>query len=221
MSELSSAENTEIVQRLLDSRLLHTDWVLYFLLGIFVLGAIVVAWKIVYFIVNAVRSRALRVKVGELVRGGSLDSFVDDVKDLPGIEAGVLRQAMAFSANGPDVVEQQMDVELANSKQRMELGLTFLGTVGANAPFVGLYGTVGGIVKAFRDLSAETEAGLSSVIAGIAEALVATAVGLIVAIPAVVAYNYLQKQVKKTMISSQGVNKQVLFRLRAAEEADS
>ena len=220
MSELSNAENTAIVQRLLDSRLLHTDWVLYFLLGIFVIGAFVVAWKIVYFIMNAVRAQALKTRVAELVRGSAVESFVEEVKELPGIEAGVLRQALAFSPNGADVVEQQMDVELARSKQRMELGLTFLGTVGANAPFVGLYGTVGGIVKAFRDLSTETEAGLSSVIAGIAEALVATAIGLIVAIPAVVAYNYLQKQVKKTLGSSQAINKQVLFRLRAAEEND-
>jgi biopolymer transport protein ExbB len=220
MPELSSSENSAIVQRLLDSRLLHTDWVLYFLLGIFVIGAFVVAWKIVYFVLNAVRARALKARVDELVRGADLDAFVSDVKELPGIEAGVLRQALAFAENGADVVEQQMEVELARGKQRMELGLTFLGTVGANAPFVGLYGTVGGIVKAFRDLSAETEAGLSAVIAGIAEALVATAVGLIVAIPAVVAYNYLQKQVKATIGSSQGVNKQVLFRLRAAEETD-
>ena len=184
------------------------------------IGAFVVAWKIVYFVLNAVRAHALKQQVDALVRGADLGKFVEDMKELPGIEAGVLRQALAFSVNGPDVVEQQMDVELARSKQRMELGLTFLGTVGANAPFVGLYGTVGGIVKAFRDLSAETEAGLSSVIAGIAEALVATAIGLIVAIPAVVAYNYLQKQVKKTVSASQGLNKQVLFRLRAAEETD-
>mgnify|MGYP002631847298 CR=1 FL=1 len=220
MPELSSAENSELVQRLLNSRLLHTDWVLYFLLALFVIGAFVVAWKIAYFVLNAVRSRALKSKVDGLVRGSPLDAFMADVQELPGIEAGVLRQALAFSDNGADVVEQQMDVELARSKQRMELGLTFLGTVGANAPFVGLYGTVGGIVKAFRDLSAETEAGLSSVISGIAEALVATAIGLIVAIPAVVAYNYLQKQVKKTVSASQGLNKQVLFRLRAAEETD-
>lgn len=220
MSELSSAENSEIVQRLLDSRLMHTDWVLYLLLALFAIGTIVVAWKVVYFLMNAVRAKALREHVSNLVKGSDLDEFVGNVQDLPGIEAGVLRQGLAYSANGADVVEQQLDVELAKSKQRMELGLTFLGTVGANAPFVGLYGTVGGIVKAFRDLSAETEAGLSSVIAGIAEALVATAVGLIVAIPAVVAYNYLQKQVKKTLSSSQGFNKQVLFRLRAAEEND-
>jgi biopolymer transport protein ExbB len=90
--------------------------------------------------------------------------------------------------------------------------------VGSNAPFVGLYGTVGGIIRAFRDLSSSAEAGISSVIAGIAEALVATAVGLLVAIPAVVAFNYLQRQVKKAVGASQALNQQVLFRLRS--EAD-
>ena len=218
MNDLSSAENSELVQRLLNSRLLHTDWVLYFLLAVFAIGVVVVLWKIVYFAMNAARARTARARVTELVAGGEWTAFTEGIEAVEGVEASVIKQALRFEANGPDVVEQQMEIALAAGKQRMDLGLTFLGTVGANAPFVGLYGTVGGIVKAFRDLSSETEAGLSAVIAGIAEALVATAIGLIVAIPAVVAYNYLQKQVKKTMNSSSAMNKQVLFRLRAAEE---
>jgi biopolymer transport protein ExbB len=209
-------ENSELVERLLNSRLLQTEWVLYFLLGISVISLVVLAWKTIYFILNTIRARVLRKEVAKLVGGGDLAAFRDAVAELQGVEASVLAHSLRYVDNGADVVEQQMDVALAGGKLRMELGLTFLGTVGANAPFVGLYGTVGGIVKAFRDLSESAgDAGISSVIAGIAEALVATAIGLLVAIPAVVAFNYLQRQVKKAMGSSNALNQQVLFRLRA------
>ncbi len=215
----AAAENSELVQRLLDSRLLQTEWVLYFLLVVFAASLIVMAWKAVYFTLNSIRANELRGHVAKLVAGGEVDEFKAAVAELDGVEASVLQHSLRYVENGPDVVEQQMDVALGSGKQRMEVGLTFLGTVGANAPFVGLYGTVGGIVKAFRDLSAQSEAaGISAVISGIAEALVATAIGLIVAIPAVVAFNYLQRQVKKATSSSNSLNQQVLFRIRLSDE---
>lgn len=217
--EAPMGENTEIVNRLLNSRLLQTEWVLWFLLGLFAVALVVLAWKAVYFTVNAVRARKLRSQVAALVGGTDLEAFRGSVQELDGVEAQVIKHALRYVDNGADVVEQQMGVALEQSKRRMGLGLTFLGTVGANAPFVGLYGTVGGIIKAFRDLSAQTgETGISAVISGIAEALVATAVGLLVAIPAVVAYNYLQQQVKKVVGSSNALNQQVLFRLKAEED---
>jgi biopolymer transport protein TolQ len=87
----------------------------------------------------------------------------------------------------------------------LERSLNFLATIGSNAPFIGLLGTVLGIMKAFRDLAANASAGNEAVMTGIAEALVATAVGLIVAIPAVIAYNVFQKQVRGTMQSIDSV----------------
>jgi biopolymer transport protein TolQ len=74
--------------------------------------------------------------------------------------------------------------------QRLERGLSFLATVGSIAPFVGLFGTVVGIMNSFRDIGASGQASLAVVAPGIAEALVATAVGLFAAIPAVIGYNY-------------------------------
>ncbi|MEI7973576.1 MAG: MotA/TolQ/ExbB proton channel family protein, partial [Bdellovibrio sp.] len=78
----------------------------------------------------------------------------------------------------------------------LEKSLGFLATIGSNAPYIGLLGTVLGIMKAFHDLATAPEAGQQTVMAGISLALVATAAGLFVAIPAVVAYNAYQKQVK-------------------------
>ena len=191
---------------------------LWFLLVLFGICLLTIAWKAVYFLLNTSRARTLQTAVNELVGGGEVDAFKAKLADLDGVEANVLKRALPYSVNGLETVESQMEVELGSGKRRMEFGLTFLGTVGANAPFVGLYGTVGGIIRAFRDLSAASDAGISSVIAGIAEALVATAVGLLVAIPAVVAFNYLQRQVKKAVASGQSINQQVLLRLRAEND---
>jgi biopolymer transport protein ExbB len=89
----------------------------------------------------------------------------------------------------------------ARSRERlaMEKHLGILGTLGNNAPFIGLFGTVLGIIKAFADLSRNQGGGAAVVMAGIAEALVATAVGLLVALPAVVAFNIFQGRIRRTM----------------------
>jgi len=78
----------------------------------------------------------------------------------------------------------------------MERYLTFLATTGSTAPFIGLFGTVWGIMTAFRNIGATGNANLATVAPGIAEALIATAVGLFAAIPAVVAYNFFLQRVR-------------------------
>jgi biopolymer transport protein ExbB/TolQ len=79
----------------------------------------------------------------------------------------------------------------------LERGLVVLGTIGSTAPFVGLFGTVLGIIRAFSDLAGDTGAGPSVVAAGVSEALVATAAGLFVAIPAVIAYNFFVRSARR------------------------
>ena len=92
---------------------------------------------------------------------------------------------------------------MASAKSRLridlERNLGVLGTLGNNAPFIGLFGTVLGIIKAFADLSRNQAGGAGAVMSGISEALVATAVGLMVAIPAVIAFNYFQGRVRKAL----------------------
>lgn len=206
---------TNIVDTFMQSNLLQAEWVLYFLIVIFVLCVIVMLVKAAWFGINSMRVKALNDRVNVLLADGDIDAFGKDVEEMNGAEAWVLRHALRYKANGPDVVEKQFGVALTSRKARMERGIVFLGTVGANAPFVGLFGTVLGVIKAFRDLSLESEAGAQAVMAGISEALVATAVGLMVAIPAVVAYNYLSRQVKSVLTRSDALNEQVLVRLRA------
>ena len=88
-----------------------------------------------------------------------------------------------------------------NQRLRLDLerNLGILGTLGNNAPFIGLFGTVLGIIKAFVDLSHNQNGGVTVVMTGIAEALVATALGLVVAIPAVIAFNYFQGRLRRIL----------------------
>jgi len=158
-------ETSPLVERLLQSDILQAEWVLYFLLALFAIAIFVVLWKIVYFVLNGRQAGVTRAAVSSLVGGGEVEDFVTMVGELPGIEAAIINHALRYRASGAAVVEQQLLVASAAARQRMELGLTFLGTVGANAPFVGLFGTVLGIIKAFRDLSLETQAASSAVMA--------------------------------------------------------
>jgi len=108
-----------------------------------------------------------------------------------------LAQLLKLQATDRDVTLEQVELVLrrvrwvkTSEAHRLERGLAFLATTGSSAPFVGLFGTVIGIMAAFRDIGAAGSASLAVVAPGIAEALVATAAGLAAAIPAVIAYNY-------------------------------
>ncbi|MGB0658881.1 MAG: protein TolQ [Mangrovicoccus sp.] len=88
-------------------------------------------------------------------------------------------------------IDRSLDVALARQAGALECGLSFLGTIGATAPFVGLFGTVWGIKNSFEEIALMQNTNLAVVAPGIAEALMATAVGLLTAIPAVIFYNRL------------------------------
>lgn len=102
-------------------------------------------------------------------------------------------------AHGSKGLEEVFTSFTLIEKPHLDKYLNFLATVGSNAPFVGLLGTVMGIMKAFDDLARNAAAGNEVVMLGIAHALVATAIGLFVAIPAVIAFNYYSKMVKDTV----------------------
>jgi biopolymer transport protein TolQ len=104
----------------------------------------------------------------------------------------------------PDLVEtvcKRLSWEQLAQAQRVERGLSFLATTGSTAPFVGLFGTVVGIMNAFQQIGASGSASLAVVGPGIAEALFATALGLFAAIPAVVAFNYLSARISRLVDS--------------------
>ena len=96
-------------------------------------------------------------------------------------------------------VQRAMRVAMAREEARLEAALPFLATVGSTSPYIGLFGTVWGIMNSFRGLAMVNQATLSVVAPGISEALIATAIGLFAAIPAVIAYNRFSAQVEVIM----------------------
>jgi len=139
----------------------------------------------------AVRS-ALQTHSVENVEGMS--------KDPDTIEGRALSYALKhMKESGSKGLEEAFNSITLTEKPELERGLNFLATVGSNAPYIGLLGTVLGIMKAFNDLATAPEAGQQTVMAGISLALVATAAGLFVAIPAVISYNYYQRQVRSIL----------------------
>ena len=103
---------------------------------------------------------------------------------------------------------------------RMEKGLGILATLGAISPFIGLFGTVIGIIKSFEALAANEASGYLSVMSGIAEALISTAAGLIVAVPAVMFYNYFSKQLKNGMHFVEDASLELIRLLKTGAKVD-
>ena len=134
----------------------------------------------------------------------SIKSWVDAQKLL---EARVV--SCGFKKNHRTLLSRQegMTASLLEIKSQLERGLTILATLGAMAPFIGLFGTVIGIIEAFHALSIAQEGGggMQLVMSGISEALVATALGIFVAIPAVVAYNTLQRVIRQKLMQGEGL----------------
>jgi biopolymer transport protein ExbB/TolQ len=112
-------------------------------------------------------------------------------------------------------LEELMISKLKEERVKFERYLPILGTLGNIAPFIGLFGTVVGIIRAFRDLAASGTGGPSVVAAGIAEALVSTAAGLLVAIPAAVLYNYFMGRLKKQTVEMEVASTRLIVMLGA------
>lgn len=119
------------------------------------------------------------------------------------VRARVLAAAEKASARGRRSALEAAETQILAEKLVLERGLIFLGTLGNNAPFIGLFGTVLGIIKAFHDLSVSGTGNSQVVMRGISEALVATAIGLLVAIPAVIAYNGFSRRVQTVLANAE------------------
>jgi biopolymer transport protein ExbB len=135
----------------------------------------------------------IRLLSGSLNKEGLASIMVNesDAKTLPGrmVKTGLDNVGLA-----PEAMEKVFEVQESIERQELDQGLSFLGTVGSNAPFLGLTGTVIGILVAFDRFAASGGKGSTEVMVAISQALVATAIGLMVAIPAVVFYNILRNR---------------------------
>ncbi len=191
------------------------EWVLWLLAILSILSIAVMLERALFLNTHSVGNSAqLMIQLAE----GKLDTVQSSVASKKGMEAKVLQQALSNVSKGPDAVQEIINAVMASERPRYERFMSFLGTLGSNTPFIGLFGTVLGIIKAFHDLGATGAKGAEvqrTVMAGISEALVATAVGLAVAIPAVVGYNLIMRAVKNTTARSNALGYALIGHLRA------
>ncbi len=184
-----------IVQKLLSIVNLGAAWVLWLLIVLSVISVGIMIERGGFYLGRRLPNPG--ALAGWLL-GGDFKKAREAVAGREGIEADVVRAALDQADQGADSVAKVVDAEIKKSRLEYEARLAFLATLGNNAPFIGLFGTVLGIIRAFGDLARNpSAAGASSVMSGISEALIATAVGLLVALPAVVAYNIFQRALRR------------------------
>lgn len=185
--------------------LLGDVWVLWLLLAASVasLGVILERWWV--FRKNKLNFAKFMDDIGHCLDKGDTTQARELVKNQAGMEGRVALAGLLNLAKGPASVEEAMMSRLVLERGALEKNLIILGTLGNNAPFVGLFGTVLGIIKAFNDLAVSGQAGVSVVMAGIASALIATAFGILVAIPAVAANNYFHTRLRRTVSNAQSL----------------
>lgn len=192
-----------LTAKILSVTLMGAEWVLYLLLSLSVFSVAVMVERII--VIRRARSKPEETFAGirEHVEKGEFKAALARVENGIGSDQMVLAAGLGVAHLGHAAVEEAMAAETARLRLLQDKFLSYLGTLGNNAPFIGLFGTVLGIIKAFNDLSLNATGGASAVMSGISEALVATAVGLFVAIPAVVAYNYFLREVKKNITGAE------------------
>ncbi|MCU0663126.1 MAG: MotA/TolQ/ExbB proton channel family protein [Myxococcota bacterium] len=191
-----------IVKTFLDFALLGAEWVMWVLVALSVLSIAIMFERAIFFFGKRPSLGGLVDELRTLVQKNDLGAAKSLVGGKKGVAFHVAESVLSIAGEGPRAVDELASAQLIAQRLRLEHNLAFLGTVGNNAPFIGLFGTVIGIIQAFHDLSLNTQGGASTVMSGISEALVATAIGLLVAIPAVIAYNLFQRRIKAIMSDS-------------------
>jgi biopolymer transport protein ExbB/TolQ len=228
---LSLLANSGLIAVFTRFALLGAEWVMWVLIALSVLSIGVMIERVRYFRGLRDDLAALGRKLTTALRAGRLDEARTLLHASPSPAALVALAGLAHDDDGPEAREKAMHAELARVRPSLERNLAFLGTVGNNGPFVGLLGTVIGIIQSFDALKAPTgrtaaaaqaaaQAATSRVMGTIAEALVATAVGLLVAIPAVAAFNYFQRVVKQQLALTETLTQLVLSHAHALHDRE-
>src|SRR5262249_52153675 len=204
-------------------------WVLWLMLFLSVISLAIMLERAWLFWSLRDDTAALMRELGRLLRAGDLEGARRRLEASPSAEAAVVVAGIVEADLGAAAAEEAMAGASALQKLKLERRLAYLGTLGNNAPFIGLFGTVIGIVGAFEQLGKPDASGLAAaqattvsaaVMTNIAEALVATAVGLLIAIPAVAAFNFFQRIVKTTLSNTDALAHVLLAHLKATGTGD-
>ena len=189
-------------------------WVLWLLIALSI-AALAVVLERLWFFARARRQRQHITDALAALRKSGPEAARKALGEARSLESAVARVCLEHISEGAEAMQEHVTATVETDRLQYERGLAFLGTLGSNAPFIGLFGTVLGIVRAFHDLSTSAAMGSQAVMSGIAEALVATAIGLLVALPAVATYNALMRHVETAVVAANAVSHQILAYVKA------
>lgn len=200
------------------------SWVMWLMLGLSVVSVAIILERSWYFWSLrddlSVLAKELRTALDD-----SIEAAQKRMDASPSVAAAVVSAGLSMADQGYASAEEAMAGSLSLQRMRLERRIAYLGTLGNNAPFIGLFGTVIGVVQAFAALGEAAKTPVAqatsqalapqAVMSSIAEALVATAVGLAVAIPAVAANNYFARLIKTTLANTDALSRILLAHLKA------
>ncbi len=202
---------------------LGTGWILVLMLLLSIVSLAIMLERVwLYWSLRDDIDELMR-DLGRLLRGGALPGARRRLEASRSAEAAVVVAGLVEADRGVEAAQEAMEGASALQRLKLEKRLAFLGTLGNNAPFIGLLGTVIGIVAAFDELSkvkmaaaaGATQLAPEAVMARISEALVATAIGILIAIPAVFAFNAFQRIVRGTLANTDALGHLLLAHLKA------
>jgi len=195
---------------------LGAGWIMWVLVALSVASLAVVTDRVIVLFRSRDDLPRLHAELISLLRTRSWEAAKSRLSRSPSYEARVVAAGLEVARDGAKAAEQRMAGASQLARLAMEKRLAFLGTVGANAPFVGLLGTVVGIVRSFAALDASGGRVSASLMSEVGEALIATAIGILVALPAVAFFNYFQRLIRARLTRADALSRELLAQLESA-----
>ncbi len=171
---------------------------MYILLFCSLVSITVLLERLLYYRrLSKARRAEFMLKIRRALKNGNLERAVEICRDTVAPFSSVVYSGLELHTRQGKEISSAMEREITMETAKLERYTSIVGTIGNTAVYIGLFGTVLGIIRAFHDIAQAGAGGMTIVIGGVAEALVCTATGLFVAIPAVIAYNYFTKRVER------------------------
>jgi biopolymer transport protein ExbB/TolQ len=208
----------DIQAKLTGFAMMGATWVMWLLVGLSVGGLAVALERAIYLLRTSDNIKRLRQEILLRLRRGDLVGARERLARSRSFEAKVVAAGLSED-EGHAAAEERMGGAAQMAKLRMEKRLAFLGTLGSNAPFIGLLGTVIGIIRAFAELNKAAGQVNAGLMAEVGEALVATAIGILVALPAITFFNFFQRVIKARLGRAEAFGKDILAVLKAEKAA--
>jgi biopolymer transport protein ExbB len=209
----------DLSKAFVDFAQLGANWVLWLLVALSIVSVGVMIDRFLWFRGRDTDTARFRRELRGAYERNEIDHFINKYRNDPAIPIQVALRGLLERDRGAEAVAEAMHGERASWRRTADRNLIVLGTLGNNVPFVGLFGTVLGVMNAFLHLSVKSAEAEKQTLDTIAEALSATAFGLLVALPAVAAFNYFTRRLKVVMTGADECAHQVLELLYARAAA--